>query len=199
MGPSLKEHWLHLEKRKGPVMAARGSYFWHLFCLFVLWLLHVACGILVPWPVIKPGPSAVEAWSPNHGCMPSCSVMSDCLQPPWVVAPQVPLSMELPMQECWSGLPFPSPGDLPDPGLELMSPALVGGFFITEPPGKLPKDHQEIPLTHFHWEILHAVSPHSFIPSLSRYCHIKQQSHYFADRTMRSWPLFIYKILFGFE
>ena len=103
------------------------------------------------------------------------------------------------MQECWSGLPFPSPGDLPDPGLELMSPALVGGFFITEPPGKLPKDHQEIPLTHFHWEILHAVSPYSLIPSLSRYCHIKQQSHYFADRTMRSWPLFKYKILFGFE
>ena len=40
-------------------------------------------------------------------------------------------------QEFWSGLPFPSPGDLPDPGIEPVSPALAGGFFTTEPPGKL--------------------------------------------------------------
>ena len=39
-------------------------------------------------------------------------------------------------QEYWSELPFPSPGDLPDPGIELASPALAGGFFTTEPPGK---------------------------------------------------------------
>ena len=39
-------------------------------------------------------------------------------------------------QEYWSGLPFPSPGDLPDPGIEPMSPALAGGFFTTEPLGK---------------------------------------------------------------
>ena len=39
-------------------------------------------------------------------------------------------------QEYWSGLPFPSPGDFPDPGIEPMSPALVGEFFTTEPPGK---------------------------------------------------------------
>jgi len=39
-------------------------------------------------------------------------------------------------QEYWSGLPFPSPGDLPDPGIKPASPALVGGFFTTEPPGK---------------------------------------------------------------
>ena len=39
-------------------------------------------------------------------------------------------------QEYWSGLPFPSPGDLPDPGMELRSPALAGGFFTSEPPGK---------------------------------------------------------------
>ena len=39
-------------------------------------------------------------------------------------------------QEYWSGLPFPPPGDLPDPGIEPMSPALTGGFFTTEPPGK---------------------------------------------------------------
>ena len=40
-------------------------------------------------------------------------------------------------QEFWSGLPFPLPGDLPDPGIELTSPALTGRFFTTEPPGKL--------------------------------------------------------------
>ena len=49
---------------------------------------------------------------------------------------QAPLSMGLPRQEYWSELPFPSPGDLPDPGIKPISPALVGGPFITEPSGK---------------------------------------------------------------
>jgi len=40
-------------------------------------------------------------------------------------------------QECWNGIPFPSPGDLPDPGIKPMSPALAGRFFTTESPGKL--------------------------------------------------------------
>ena len=43
---------------------------------------------------------------------------------PWTVANQAPLSMEFPRQEYWSGIPFPSPWDLPDPGIELASPAL---------------------------------------------------------------------------
>ena len=47
-----------------------------------------------------------------------------------------PLSMGVPRQECWSGFPFAPPGDLPDPGIEPMSPALASGFFTTEPPGK---------------------------------------------------------------
>ena len=54
----------------------------------------------------------------------------------WTIAHQAPLSMGLCRQEFWSRLPFPSPGDLSDPGIELTSPALAGGFFITEPPGK---------------------------------------------------------------
>ena len=49
---------------------------------------------------------------------------------------QAPLSMGFPRQEHWRDLPFPSPGNLPDPGTEPMSPALAGGFFTTEPPGK---------------------------------------------------------------
>ena len=55
---------------------------------------------------------------------------------PCTVACQVPLSVGFPRQEYWSGLPFPPPGDLPEPGIESMSPALAGGFFTTEPPGK---------------------------------------------------------------
>ena len=45
--------------------------------------------------------------------------------------------MGFPKQECWAGLLFPSPGDLPDQGIELTSPTLAGLFFTTEPPGKL--------------------------------------------------------------
>ena len=65
--------------------------------------------------------------------------MLSCVQlfaTPWTVAHQAPLSMAFPRQEYWSGLPFPPPGDLPDPGIEPASPALAGRFFTTEPPGK---------------------------------------------------------------
>jgi len=56
---------------------------------------------------------------------------------PWTVARQAPLSMGFSRQECWSGLPFPSPGDLPNPGIELGSPALQADALSSEPPGKL--------------------------------------------------------------
>ena len=49
---------------------------------------------------------------------------------------QAPLSMEFPKQEYWSVLPFPFPGDPPDPGIKLTSPELAGIFFTTEPPRK---------------------------------------------------------------
>ena len=61
------------------------------------------------------------------------------LQTQWTVASQAPLSMGLSWQEYWTGLPSPSPGDLPDPGTERVSsvaPALAGRFFTTELPGK---------------------------------------------------------------
>ena len=67
----------------------------------------------------------------------SHEVMSDFFATPWIVAHQVSLSMEFPRQECWRGLPFPSPRDLLNPRIEPMSPALAGRFFTTEPPGKL--------------------------------------------------------------
>jgi len=55
---------------------------------------------------------------------------------PWTVAYQASLSMGFSRQEYWSGLPFPSPGDLPDPGIEPRSPALQADVLPSEPPGK---------------------------------------------------------------
>ena len=64
----------------------------------------------------------------------SHSLVPDSLWPPWTAAHQAPLSTGFSRQEYWSALPFPSPGRLPDPGIEtasLVSPALAGGFFTT--------------------------------------------------------------------
>ena len=55
---------------------------------------------------------------------------------PWAVAPQTSLSMEFSRQEYRSGLPFPSPGKLPNPGIKLQSPALQADSLLSEPPGK---------------------------------------------------------------
>ena len=49
----------------------------------------------------------------------------------WTVAHQAPLSMGFSRKKYWSELPFPPPGDLPDPGIEPTSPALAGGFYTT--------------------------------------------------------------------
>ena len=57
---------------------------------------------------------------------------------PWTVAYQVPPSIGFSRQECWSGLPFPSPGGLPDPGIEPGSPTLQADALLSEPPGKKP-------------------------------------------------------------
>ena len=74
-----------------------------------------------------------------HACMLRHSVVSNSLQLHGLQPAQTPLSMEFPRQEYWSGLPFPSPGDPPNPGIEPMSPVsppLAGRFFTTKPPGK---------------------------------------------------------------
>ena len=60
---------------------------------------------------------------------------------PWTIAHQAPLSMGFSRQVPWSGVPFPSPGDLPDPGMEPLSPAaraVAGGFCTAAPPGRPP-------------------------------------------------------------
>ena len=65
----------------------------------------------------------------------SCSVVSNSM-PPWTVACKAPLSMGFPRQEYWSGLPFPSPGDLPNPGIKPRSPALQADSIPSELLGK---------------------------------------------------------------
>ena len=73
----------------------------------------------------------------------SPSVVSDPFLIPWTITHQAPLSMGFPRQEYWSGLPFHSPGDLPNLGVKLVCPASAGGFFTTEPHGK--------PFMHIYW------------------------------------------------
>ena len=68
-----------------------------------------------------------------HTCLTLCN--------PWPIAHQGPLTIKFSRQEHYSGSPCPPPGDLPDPGIEPaspVSPALAGGFFTPEPPGKPP-------------------------------------------------------------
>ena len=71
-----------------------------------------------------------------------CSVVSDCVAP-WIIACQAPhsqnpLSMGFSRQEYWSGLPFPSPEDLPNPGIKPRSPTLQADALTSEPTGKPP-------------------------------------------------------------
>ena len=67
-----------------------------------------------------------------------CLVAKSCLVfvTPWTAAHQSPLSVGFPRQENWNGLQFPSPGDLPNPGIEPASTASAGGSFTSEPAGK---------------------------------------------------------------
>ena len=69
----------------------------------------------------------------THLLLFSHAVVSDSFVTPWTVVHLAPLSMGFPSQEYWSGLPFPPAGDIHNPGIEPMSPALAGGFFTTEP------------------------------------------------------------------
>ena len=83
-------------------------------------------------------------------CVCVCVFALSCVQlfvPPWTAAHQAPLFMEFSRHEYWSGLLVPSPGDLPDPGVEplsLVSLALVGEFFTTVPPVYIKQENTEI-------------------------------------------------------
>ena len=76
----------------------------------------------------------------EFSCMHACLVAQSCptLVTPWTVACQAPLSMEFSRPEHWSGEPFPSPGDLPKPGIKPRSPTLQADSLPAEPQGKSP-------------------------------------------------------------
>ena len=88
--------------------------------------------------------------SDNDACVLSCFSRVQLCVTPWTVARQAPLSMGFSRQEYWSGLPFPPPGDLPDPGIEpasLKLPALARGFFTTSTTWEAPlAEYPGIPL-----------------------------------------------------
>ena len=85
-------------------------------------------------------PSLLFGLRPNYGMVKERKVKSlspvQLFMTPWTVAYQAPLSMEFSRQEYWSGLPFPSPGDLPDPGIKPRTPTLQADTLPSEPPGK---------------------------------------------------------------
>ena len=67
---------------------------------------------------------------------------------PWTVAHQAPLSVGFPRQEYWNGLPFPSPGYLPDQGIEPKSPALQADFFLPSELQGIPEAFKVLPKSH---------------------------------------------------
>ena len=86
---------------------------------------------------------------------------------PWTVAHQAPLSVGFSRQEYWSGLPFPTPGDLSDPGIKpayLVPPTLAGGF-TTEPLGKPKNEKTTSPPPHTHTQ--HLASLYSGVPNIA--------------------------------
>ena len=91
------------------------------------------------FPTLGPKSASINPIRSSVGvCALSCSVISDSVTP-WIVACRGPLTIRFYRQEYLSGLPFPPPRGLPDPGIERMSlacPALAGGFLTTLPPGK---------------------------------------------------------------
>ena len=81
-----------------------------------------------PWMLVLPCTEAPKAGGLGWGCDRTVTGL----------AGQAPLSMGFPRGQYWGGLPFLSPGDLPNPGIEPASPASAGGLFTAEPPGKPP-------------------------------------------------------------
>ena len=110
----------------------------------------------------------------------SCSVVCDSFVTVWTVAYQAPVSLGFPRQEYWSGLPFPSPGDLPDPEIEPESPGLPADSLPPEPPG-MPKmmsnwpchllGHKGLNSCHFGFGSLSSVPLYtfSFVNKLAEY------------------------------
>ena len=102
-----------------------------------LWSLPLSSQGLLPSACLCPASSLLMRTQSLHHvlCTQSPSPVGR-FATPWTGAHQALLSLKFPGQEYWSGLPFASPGDLPDPGIEPTSPALAGRFFTPAPPRK---------------------------------------------------------------
>ena len=123
--PMKDQKW---EKLKYPPLNKMPSFWSALLCSPAASSLHLGMPFfhLFSFPIPPPAFVSCCCCSVAKSCLTLCDPM-DCSQPG---------SMGFPRQEYRRGLPFPSPGDLPDPGIKLVSPALSGRFFTAEPPGK---------------------------------------------------------------
>ena len=101
----------------------------------------------------------------------------------WTVPCQTPLSMGFPRQEYWSGLPFPSPGDLPDPGIEPLSPALAGGF-ITTSATREAQNNMEVP-EKLKIALAHCDGPHSLC-GVCFFLYLKKSTFYLFKKKNRA-------------
>ena len=93
---------------------------------------------MIPYDLFHFQSKQKESCNTCNVCVCVCSVVSNSTTPQ-TIACRAPVSMKLSMQENWSGLPFPTPGEVANPGIEpksLGSSALAGRFFTTAPPGK---------------------------------------------------------------
>ena len=126
----LKVIYIHFKTFPKAVLISASS-----FCspLILIYFIKSLGGAL--WMLLDSLLSAIRLRFQQCVCVLPLSCGSLCQL--WTVAHQTPLSMEFSRQEYWSGLPFPSPGDLPNPETDLVSPALTEDrVFITAPPGK---------------------------------------------------------------
>ena len=120
---------------------------------------------------------------------------------PWTVAHQAPLSTGLSRQEYCSGLPFPSPGDLPDPGIKpepTASPALEGGFFTTVLPGKPQRTHRPI-RSHIHeaksqglcGQVDFDSNPSCFFTTKSPFLHMGLSYTIYRKKSNWNWNIYV--------
>ena len=120
---------------------------------------------------------------------------------PWAVACQAPLSMGFSRQEYWSGLPFPSPGDLPHPGIEPGSPALQADCLLSEP--------QQDGLHHITW-FLQSLWPGRSLLSLSMHksyksyrthskCHLLSEAFSDGSSSTTQWEEPFFCVLMSFS
>ena len=141
----------------GPFLKSLLNLLQDCFCFMLCSFGQKACEILAPLPVIELAPFALEGevlttgspgkfplvrfkWVKAFKCLCIWCTLSLShvwlFVTPWTVTLQAPLSMEFSRQEYWNGLPFPPPGNLPNPGIKPSSPALTGRVFNTGPPFK---------------------------------------------------------------